>query len=442
MRMTISTVERLAQTLERQFTAARERTRWIFSMVAPEAYETRAIPLRHPFVFYDGHLDAFLYNLVLKGALGQPSVNADFDALFARGIDPEDEAAAASKHVAAWPDRQAIRQYKAEIALRLDRALRDPSTYTRDGLRGGELYYMALEHELMHQETLLYLIHQLPHALKRRPAGLAEPDTRSAPAPHMVEIPAGPALLGARAGDFPFTWDNERPAHERDVPAFAIDAYNVTNGEFLAFVEEGGYDHREFWTEESWAWKDSQAVAHPFHWRRGADGWLYRGLFEDVALPLSWPVGVTHAEASAYARYVGKALPSEAEWHRAAMGDRPDAPYPWGTEPPTAAHGNFDFQLLSPTRVGNYPAGASPYGVHDLVGNGWEWTATPFGPFEGFTIHPAYPGYSADFFDGKHVVMKGASWVTDRQLVRRSFRNWFYGNYPYMDASFRCVTRH
>lgn len=440
--MTSTTVEGLAQTLERQFVAARERTRWIFSMVAPEAYETRAIPLRHPFVFYDGHLDAFLYNLVLKGALGQPSVNPDFDALFARGIDPEDESAAAAKHVATWPDRQAIRQYKAEIAQRLDRALRDPATYTRDGLQGGELYYMALEHELMHQETLLYLIHQLPHALKRRPAGLAEPDTRSAPAPHMVEIPAGRTLLGARAGDFPFTWDNERPAHELNVPAFAIDAYNVTNGEFLAFVEEGGYGHREFWTEESWAWKESQAVAHPFHWRRDADGWHYRGLFEDVALPPSWPVGVTHAEASAYARYVGKALPTEAEWHRAAMGDRPDAPYPWGAEPPTAAHGNFDFQLLSPTRVGNYPAGASPYGVHDLVGNGWEWTATPFGPFEGFEIHPAYPGYSADFFDGKHFVMKGASWVTDRQLVRRSFRNWFYGHYPYMDASFRCVTRH
>lgn len=440
--MTTSTVEGLAQTLERQFTAARERTRWIFAMVAPEAYETRAIPLRHPFVFYDGHLDAFLYNLVLKGALGQPSVNPAFDALFARGIDPEDEAAAAAKQVATWPDREAIRQYKAEIDRRLHQALRDPSTYTRDGLQGGELYYMALEHELMHQETLLYLIHQLPHHLKRRPAGLAAPDTRPAPAAHMVEIPAGRSLLGARPGDFPFTWDNERPAHWLDVPAFAIDAYNVTNGEFLAFVEEGGYDQPAFWSEEAWAWKESQGIRHPFHWRRGEAGWLYRGLFEDVALPLSWPAGVTHAEASAYARYVGKALPSEAEWHRAAMGDRPEAPYPWGTEPPTAAHGNFDFQLLSPTRVGNYPAGASLHGVHDLVGNGWEWTETPFGPFAGFDIHPAYPGYSADFFDGKHFVMKGASWVTDGQLVRRSFRNWFYGNYPYMDASFRCVSRH
>lgn len=437
-----TTVEGLAQRLERQFIATRERTRWIFSLLAPEAYEARPIPLRHPFVFYDGHLDAFLHNLVLKGALGEPSLNPDFDALFARGIDPEDEAAAQGNLVATWPERRAIRQYKAEIALRLYRALRDPATFEQDGLQGGELYYMALEHELMHQETLLYLIHQLPHALKHRPAGLAEADTRSAPRPHMVEVPAGEALLGARTGEFPFTWDNERPAFTSHVPAFAIDAYNVTNGEFLAFIEEGGYRHRPFWGEEAWAWKEARAIAHPFHWRQGDDGWRLRGMFEDVALPMSWPVNVTHAEAAAYARYVGKDLPSEPEWHRAAFGDRPDAPYPWGHEAPGPEHGNFDFQLLGPTRVGAYPAGASPVGAFDLVGNGWEWTATPFGPFTGFAAHPSYPGYSADFFDGAHFVMKGASWVTDRQLVRRSFRNWFFWHYPYMDASFRCVRRH
>lgn len=161
----------------------------------------------------------------------------------------------------------------------------------------------------------------------------------------------------------------------------------------------------------------------------------------DCPLPLDWPVYVTQAEARTYARYVGKELPTEAEWHRAAFGDRPDCPYPWGDSSPGADHANVDFARWSPTRVGAHPLGASPLGVHDLVGNGWEWTSTVFGPFPGFRASRAYPGYSGDFFDGRHMVLKGGSCFTDRRLLRRSFRNWFYWHYPYVHATFRCVAR-
>jgi formylglycine-generating enzyme required for sulfatase activity len=155
-----------------------------------------------------------------------------------------------------------------------------------------------------------------------------------------------------------------------------------------------------------------------------------------------WPVYVSLAEARAYARWAGARLPTEAEFHRAAYGapDGAERPYPWGVEPPGPRHGNFDFVHWAPGPVGGHPAGASAWGVLELVGNGWELTDTPFAPFPGFTPYiPRYPGYSADFFDGKHFVVKGASWATAGELTRRSFRNWYQAHYPYVFAKFRCV---
>jgi formylglycine-generating enzyme required for sulfatase activity len=164
-------------------------------------------------------------------------------------------------------------------------------------------------------------------------------------------------------------------------------------------------------------------------------------MFAEISLPLDWPVYVSHDEASAYARWAGKELPSEAEWHRAANGTRAggERAYPWGSEAPSARHGNFDFERWDPVAVGSYPEGNSDFGVADLVGNGWEWTRTPFAPFQGFQAFPFYPGYSANFFDGKHFVMKGGSPRTAACMLRRSFRNWFQPHYPYVYAKFRCV---
>ena len=150
---------------------------------------------------------------------------------------------------------------------------------------------------------------------------------------------------------------------------------------------------------------------------------------------------MTHEQAEAYARWTGMRLPTEAEYHRAAFGtpQRRGAAVPVGRRTAGAAHGNFDFERFDPEPVDAHPAGASAWGVADLIGNGWEWTSTPFAPFPGFEPMASYPQYSADFFDGKHYVMKGASPVTPRELIRRSFRNWFYDDYPYMYAKFRCV---
>jgi formylglycine-generating enzyme required for sulfatase activity len=158
-------------------------------------------------------------------------------------------------------------------------------------------------------------------------------------------------------------------------------------------------------------------------------------------LPESWPVYVSHAEADAYTRWRGQRLPTEGEFVRAAYGSENGGarPYPWGEAPFDPSRGNLDFRSWDPVPAGSRPAGASAWGVHDLVGNGWEWTSTIFEPFPGFRAMGSYPEYSADFFDGEHYVMKGASPVTARELVRPSFRNWFRPHYPYVYATFRGV---
>jgi len=258
----------------------------------------------------------------------------------------------------------------------------------------------------------------------------------------MVKIPVGVATLGlARKEGDTFGWDNEFETHEVTVPEFAIDVHDVTNRQFLEFMRAGGYEDRKFWADSDWEWRTERGIEHPFFWTLRGERWFYRAMFEEIPLPLDWPVYVSHAEAAAFARWVGKELPTEAQFHRAAYGTPggQERQYPWGDRPPEPQRANFNFLRWDPAPVGAYPAGTSAFGVADLVGNGWEWTSTVFAPLPGFRAFPFYPGYSADFFDGKHYVIKGGSARTAARLLRRSFRNWFQPHYPYVYATFRGV---
>lgn len=412
------------ETLVDWYRAGRARSREVFDIVDPEAYYDRPIALRNPFVFYEGHLPGFCVNTLVKLALGRPGVDERLETLFARGIDPESEAAVTNKS-AGWPTRDEVHRFAAECdALVEDALLYGPlEDESIPQLRGGEAVLGILEHEQMHQETLLYMLHQLDHSKKRkRPAFNASVPTGPRDARRgVVTIPAGRAKLGLRRNSF-FGWDNEFPQFETEVAEFSIDTHNVTNGDYLEYMQATG-------------------AAAPQFWIRDGEDWLLHGMFENTPLPLEAPVYVTHDEASAYARWKGKRLPTEAEFHRAAFGtpEGEERLYPWGNDVPDATRGNFDFASFDPVPAGCYPAGASAWGVHDLVGNGWEWTSTLFNGFEGFQPMSSYPVYSADFFDGAHFVIKGASPVTARALIRPSFRNWFRPNYPYVYATFRCA---
>jgi gamma-glutamyl hercynylcysteine S-oxide synthase len=427
----------------------RERSRQLFDLLDPEAYYTRPIALRNPIVFYEGHLPAFSVIALLNRGLGQPGVDAQMERLFERGIDPDsvDHAVPRSGAGTIWPSRDEVlsfgRRADRAIVEALARATFDLAGSEHRAMRGGEALFTALEHEAMHQETLLYMWHRLAHAQKRAPRGLRYERGGDPPAPAAVSIPAGVATLGADHSVRPFGWDNEFDRHTVDVAAFEIDVHNATNAEFLAFIDAGGYRTRDLWSESGWQWREHEAITHPAFWVREGSQWFWRGMFENLELPLAWPVYVSHEEASAFARWRGRRLPTEAEYHRAAFGTpggqegELEREFPWGDAAPDASRGNFDFASWDPIPVGARPRGASAWGVQDLVGNGWEWTSTVFGPFQGFEPMASYPEYSADFFDGQHYVMKGASPATARELVRRSFRNWFRPNYPYVYAAFR-----
>jgi ergothioneine biosynthesis protein EgtB len=429
------------------FQSTRQRTEAIFNCLTPEAYTVRPIPLRHPFVFYDGHMDAFIWNTLFRRTLGKPAMNPELDTLFERGIDPASAREAQAKTIPQWPERSIISAYKDAISQQLGTFLEEVDLLNppHPALEHGQMLYLLLEHEWMHQETLIYILHQLDPQLKTPPPDYqpmnqhftSHPD--SAPTPYRIEIPEGNTTLGASPQEYPFVWDNEQAAQEITVPGFSMDAYNITQGGFLSFVEAGGYDQKAFWSEAGWAWKESKGIQHPHFWERHSGQWYYRGVFETVPLPLAWPVMVTYAEADAYARFVGASLPTEAQWHRAAYGENVHWRYPWHPSEVSGPTGNVDFKHWNPLPVGQDPTAVSPMGVYDLWSNGWEWTQTAFAPLPGFVPSAGYPQYSADFFDGKHRVLKGGSWVTDARLLRRSFRNWFYEDYPYHYATFRCV---
>jgi len=247
--------------------------------------------------------------------------------------------------------------------------------------------------------------------------------------------------MGIDRGAGRFAWDNECPRYSEPVRPFAIERDNVTNAAFMEFMAAGGYLEPRFWHPDDWSWVQRESIRHPLFWERDGGDWSWRGMFESIALPPAWPAYVSHAEAQAYARWRGARLPTEAEYQRAAYGTPggDERAFPWGDAPPEPRHGVFDFTRWDPAPVGSHPEGRSAWGVEDLVGNGWEWTSTPFGPFPGFRPRASYPEYSVDFFDGDHFVLKGGSPATARELLRPTFRNWFRARYRYVYASFRCV---
>ena len=422
----------------------RRRSAGLFALIPDEAWLDRPIALRNPIGFYEGHLPAFNLLTLWIRAMGQPGIDPELEKIFERGIDPESPPEPGAK-APSWPSRERTVEYARRADATVEAAILERPLERDDNplLRKGQALHTMLEHEPMHHETLHYMWRRQPYGRKLSRDGVPAPviGPSAPPVPRMVRVPAGVATLGAARDEIAFGWDNEFPRQTVAVPAFDIREHDVTNAEFLDFVESGGYGREELWDAAGWEWVRADGVSSPPFWARGERGWEWIGMFERIPLPPAWPVWVSHAEASAFARWRGARLPTEAEYHRAAFGEPSggERAFPWGEGPADSTRGNFDFRHWEPVAVGSFPAGASAWGIHDLVGNGWEWTSSVFEGFPGFEPMASYPQYSADFFDGKHYVMKGASPVTARELVRRSFRNWFRPAYPHVYASFRIV---
>ncbi|MDQ2840277.1 MAG: SUMF1/EgtB/PvdO family nonheme iron enzyme [Acidobacteriota bacterium] len=390
--------------------AIRAESDRFFAILTPEALYERPIVERHRVIFYVGHLESFDSIQLCRERLGLPSPEPDLDALFQAGIDP-DSSSLPSDVPGDWPSFKEARAYVARCRKHVDENL---ARVPEDGLS------MIIEHRQMHLETLAYMLHNFDYRLKQvSSATPLEQTGRPSPPNSWIEIPAGEAILG-KADDGTFGWDNEYWETRRMVPAFRIQKNSVSNGDYMQFVKAG--------------------AALPRFWIGRGDEIYLRGMFEEVPLPLDWPVYVTQTEAAAYANWIGKSIPTEQQFDRAAYGGRPGRqPYPWGNSSPSPRHGNFDFKRWDPEPVDANSSGESAFGVNQLVGNGWQWTSSVFEPLPGFTPSTTYPGYSANFFDGEHNIIKGGSPRTAARLLRRSFRNWFRRDYPYVDSTFRCV---
>ena len=398
---------------------ARDCTDSLFRLVPADTWYSRPVPERHRLLFYLGHLDAFDWNLISR-YLDLGSCHVPFDSLFAFGIDPKPGQLPEDKP-SDWPSLEEVRKYVRCVRERLDEVLQQVTPILLD---------VAIEHRFMHAETFTYLLHDLDKPMPRQKPWL-QGTVRSSicQSDNMVDVPAGIATLGQTgkvndAGELEadeFGWDNEFGVQRIEVPAFQVDKHKVTNRQYLTFVETG--------------------AAPPYFWRRRRGEWLLRTFWGEIRLPLDWPVYVTHREAQAYARWIGKSLPSEAQFHRAAYGttNGEERRFPWGDAEPDPQRGNFNFFYWNPIPVTANPLGESAFGVAQLMGNGWEWTRSTFSPLPDFRPFPFYPGYSAPFFDGEHYVLKGGSPRTAARLLRRSYRNWFRPDYRYVYAGFRCV---
>lgn len=434
------TRDEIARSLE----AVRSRTLALADALTEDEQREQWSPLMSPVVWDLAHVGNY-EEIWLQRALGGPEAeHPGYDDLYD-----------AFKHKRA--DRPSLpllgpaeaRRYVAAVRERvLDRLLSlpgdDPFAPEADPLLAGAFVYgMVVQHEHQHDETIL-ATRQLMGEAATPPVGtMPAPAASSAPGPApggQVLVPGARVRLGTDLD--PWAYDNERPAHEVDVAPFLLDVTPVTNEAYLAFVDGGGYDDERWWTPEGWAWRHQAGLVAPQFWSRGADGWTVLRFGEHLPLAPAEPVQhVCWYEADAYARWAGRRLPTEAEWECAAAWD-PDAGrarrYPWGDEAPTAVHANLGQRHRGPAAVGSYPAGVSPSGCHQLVGDVWEWTSSDFRPYPGFHAFP-YREYSEVFWGTDYKVLRGGSWAADPVAVRNTFRNWDHPIRRQIFAGFRCA---
>jgi gamma-glutamyl hercynylcysteine S-oxide synthase len=397
-------------------TEGRERTLALVAPLSDADVQSQHVEIMSPLVWDLAHIAAYeelwLVHRVAGEPLSRPELAAMYDAF---------ETPRAVRGDLPLLDRAQAVAYLADVRRRVLARL-DAS---------GFLHEMVLRHEHQHGETMLQAIELArlspPPAVPRA----ARPD---APGGHTglepVSVPAGEFELGA--GPDGFAYDNERPRHRVELPAFRIGRTPITNATFLTFTEGGGYERREWWSDEAWSWKEEYDITHPEGWDRTATGEWRRWTLDGWA-PIDPDEPVVHVswfEADALARAHGARLPTEAEWEKAATWDQEAGvkrAFPWGDEPADPARANLDHELLGPAPAGAYPAGVSPCGALGMLGDVWEWTASDFVGYPGFVAHP-YKEYSEVFFGGDYKVLRGGSWATRARVATPTFRNW---DHPY-----------
>jgi iron(II)-dependent oxidoreductase len=429
------TADLLPAALEGALTRARARTLDLLAPFEDDVLLRQHDPLMSPLVWDLAHV-ANYEDLWLLRSLGATGTVEGIDDLYDAFKQPrrirESLPMLRPAEARQYSDDVRARVLDHLASLDLDPAGPDPLR------RGGAVHRMVIQHEHQHAETLLASIQLLPPAEGYVRVATSPPLGRPVAATE-VRVPSGAFTMGT---DDPLAYDNERPAHSVDVPAYWIDVMPVTNAAYAEFVAAGGYDDARWWTAEGWAWRQEAGLVAPQFWMRVEGGWWRRRFGTLEPLPDDEPVQhVCWYEADAYARWAGKRLPTEAEWEKAVAYDPLtglSSPWPWGHESPEAHHANLGQRHLGPAPVGAYPAGVSAVGCHQMVGDVWEWTSTDFSSYPGFVAFP-YEEYSAVFHGSDYKVLRGGSWAGDLEVTRTTFRNWDFPIRRQIFAGFRCA---
>ncbi|MPY60769.1 ergothioneine biosynthesis protein EgtB [Streptomyces spongiae] len=400
-------------------TTARARTALLTSCVEEPELTAQHSPLMSPLVWDLAHIGNQEELWLLRTVAGREAMRPEIDGIY----DAFEHPRAARPSLPLLPPAEA-RQYAAEVRGRALDVLESTAFHGTRLTEAGFAFGMIAQHEQQHDETML-----ITHQLRKGGAALTAPDPEPVlfTGPSEVLVPGGPFMMGTSTE--PWSLDNERPAHRRLVPPFHIDTTPVTNGAYQAFIEDGGYDDERWWAPEGWDHIKAHGIAAPLFWRRDGGQWLRRRFGVTEVVPPDEPVlHVSWYEADAYARWAGRRLPTEAEWEKAARHDPAtdrSTRYPWGDADPAPEHANLGQRHLRPAPAGSYPAGASPLGVRQLIGDVWEWTSSDFLPYPGFTAFP-YKEYSEVFFGPEYKVLRGGSFAVDQVACRGTFRNWDY----------------
>lgn len=406
------------------------------SVVDPNTFYINPDPLRNLLIFYLGHSAVFYINKLIKVGLIEKRIHPDFEMLFEIGVDPEkpDDIAGIFTNLKqvdvcqVWRYRQLVYECICELIQSLDIIHPINSEHSLWALM------MAIEHQYIHIETSSMLLRQLPIENLHRPKfwQYAPSDLPSNPN-RMIEVKSGSVKLGKSQESNIYGWDIEYGDRIIDVESFYASKYLVTNSEFLEFVKSGGYENQDYWQKSAWKWKVEHNIQHPKFWipKHDLQGTIYeyRAMFDEIPLPLSWPVEVNYYEAIAYCRWLGKdyRLMTESEWNLATF---------LSPQPNSTSSYNLNLKFGSPSPTGFCDRAHDNQAISDLRGNVWEWLSDHLTPLEGYQPHYLYENYSAPYFDDKHQMMAGGSWITGGTEAEKYYRNWFRPSF-YQHAGFR-----